>query len=83
MNKEAPFANAASQLRLLIGKCDLSELAKNTSIPEEKLKDALVGKVGLESVEIDKLTSSTSRAFALKSATATDRRHITNKSASS
>ena len=83
MNNEAPFASAASQLRLLIGKTDISELAKHTGIPEQKLKDALAGKVGLESSEIDQLTTSSSRAYALKSATANDRRHSTNKPASS
>lgn len=83
MNNEAPFASAAQSLRLALGQCDLAERAKNAGITEQKLKDAMAGKVGLESDEIDQLISSPTRSQVVKVATAQDRRHALNKSASS
>lgn len=58
MNTEVPpYASSAQHLRLILGQADVATLAANTGISEQKLKDALAGRVGLETEEIHKITS--------------------------
>jgi len=81
MNTEVPFASSAQQLRLIIGKSDVAEIAKHTGIPEQKLKDALAGRVGLDTDEINKLTVGP-RAQSLITSTANELRAKLSRSSS-
>ena len=74
MNSETPFAKSALNLRMIIGRRDVAELAKTTGIAEQRLRDAVAGRVGLETDEIQKIGSG-QRAHTLNQVTALERRH--------